>query len=605
MKEIIETITGASVPLSECRKIKDGYYKIGDVTIKDSGDCFFMEERNKYTRLETGYIEYDVRLQKYVYKSTAPLFKGVVGIDSNENLILGYFSKDENTYYETIFDKDLTHYITLLTKDYLIKSNIYLENLEDGMYYHRQSISTSKFIKLVNPNNSYKRNLPYDSNGRMSGLIEKYNNLYKPIYSPVCEKYGEFMKDLTFGLEFETSVGSIPQSRCDTLGLMPLRDGSVEGLEYVTIPLQGKKGVQTVIDSIKELDTKTEFSEKCSLHIHIGNIPRTEGFFLAMYKMLFLFQDSIFEMFPVYKKTNYGYKKKHYTKPLDFKNTIMLMDGKINRHNMRKNFSILYNHLSMGSDYKDADYSLDNVHSHPSDPEGRSKWNIRTRYHWVNFIPLLFGNKQTIEFRVHTPTTDVNKVMNYMLLCSSIVNYTIENEKNILENFGSVSDISLGSLVYDNLNKSKVTDYKKLYSYFQEYIDNRKSHFYRAACKGIINEDESNFQIFPRLRWDPKKDNKIKFFNNRKEDVKKFSKPSLGRYIPTSDDRRVSFRTPVSSNSFSNSDNIVFRGGVDIQSTDEGIESGIQSIERIRAEAHERSRLTTIRGSQELDVNGF
>ena len=40
---------------------------------------------------------------------------------------------------------------------------------------------------------------------------------------------------------------------------------------------------------------------------------------------------------------------------------------------------------------------LDNIISHPSDPNGNQKWNIRPRYLLFNIIPLIFGNKQTIE----------------------------------------------------------------------------------------------------------------------------------------------------------------------------------------------------------------
>ena len=46
----------------------------------------------------------------------------------------------------------------------------------------------------------------------------------------------------TFGLEFETSQGYVPEDVCYRDGLIPLRDGSITGPEYSTVVLKGGEG---------------------------------------------------------------------------------------------------------------------------------------------------------------------------------------------------------------------------------------------------------------------------------------------------------------------------------------------------------------------------
>ena len=260
--KIIKTVNGASIDASLCRKIKDTYYKIGDVTVKDSGDCYYMEERGKYARLETGYIVYDFRLGRYVYKSSSELVNGVINIDEKGGLIFGYFSLDSSVSYKYIRVK--SDNLPVLDDNILNNQSFYKEKLSDGIFYHRKSISSLSFFGIEPCDQEYKRTLNYDSKGITGGVASHYNTYYKPTYSKAVDLYGDFMGDLTFGLEFETIKGSIPAKKCNDLGLLPLRDGSVSGIEYVTIPLKGKKGVQTVVDVTKELKKRTKFDKNCS-----------------------------------------------------------------------------------------------------------------------------------------------------------------------------------------------------------------------------------------------------------------------------------------------------------------------------------------------------
>jgi len=276
-----------------------------------------------------------------------------------------------------------------------------------------------------------------------------------------------------------------------------LRDGSIGGLEYATIPLQGTKGLQTVVDICKEMRIRTRYDKSCSLHVHMGGIPRTESFFLALFKVLLAIEDEFYSMFPLYIKYNYGVKQKHYTKKFPMNETLMLMDPVITDNNIKRNFSILFKFLSSNQSYEKYFNDLSNVEYHPSDPKGNSKWNIKSRYYWCNLIPLLFGNKKTVEFRVHTATLDENKIINYLIICSSILEYTIKNTKSILENPFIFSGMNISDIIFHSNSKQKSTFFDSIYSYMQE----RKDYVYKCVKNGDIIADEDNFYNNNIIKW--------------------------------------------------------------------------------------------------------
>jgi len=99
MSDKVIAIDGKEYDKNECRKIKGEYWKIGDTSIENSGHCYHIN--GKYYKYNTGYIVYDHRIKQYIIKnSTLLVEEGVVGIDKNDNIILGSFSKDPNHQYD-------------------------------------------------------------------------------------------------------------------------------------------------------------------------------------------------------------------------------------------------------------------------------------------------------------------------------------------------------------------------------------------------------------------------------------------------------------------------------------------------------------------------
>lgn len=495
---MVTTINGISANKKSCRKISGEYYIIGDIKVKDSGDCYYIND--KYYRMETGYITYDYELEEYVIKNSTNLINGVVGIVNNE-LIYGYFTPHK---FKNIIIIDRGDNITGLSSDIFKSNNQFRERLYDGIFYNINDLRAVDFNTKHIPSSSYKRSLEYNCKNIIKDYIDDYNNNDLPINNNI-KIYGDVTKDLSFGLEFETTIGNIQDRLAKPLGLIPLRDGSIPGIEYVTIPLTGKKGLQSIVESCKLLKERTDFDDSCALHLHIGGIPRTMEFILALYKTLVHIQDDMYNMFPLYKKYNFGVKREDYSKQLPSHELISQMDKVIDSKNIVNNFDVLFTYLSQGFSFKNNYNTLDDVKSHPSNPDGDRKWQVGTRYLWANMIPLIFDNKQTVEFRIHTPTFEVNKVINYVIMCSSIINFVKDNTNDILSDYSStLRHHNLKTIVqkaiYNNNNLSR-SEKDSVNNNIHRYINNRKEVTYSQNCNGNIRGNEDEISEFSRINW--------------------------------------------------------------------------------------------------------
>ena len=493
-KKVI-TIKGEELPISQCRKFNKLYYKLGDINIQNSGDCYLIN--GKCYREETGLIVYNYSIKEYVILNDN-LLQGVVDV-ADDNLIIGYFNN--NTKYSKITDKNgKSHW--LYNVEIFNNNKEYREHLSTGNFYHISTLQAWKFNKIEFPNKNYKYSLPYDSKGIIGNNLKNYNENYNPEISQNIKNYAPLLENLSFGLEFETTKGHIPDRVLNQYGLIPLRDGSISGIEYVTVPMEGEKGLQCTADILKELKKRTSYSdETCSLHLHLGNIPRTKEFILAFFKVGMKIQDEMFQMFPLYKKYNYHIKNKNYSAPLPTFEILSQLDPIIDSRNIDENFGILYKYLSMGQEFKSVGNSLDNVLSHPADPNGNQKWNVKTRYYLYNILPLIFGNKQTIEFRIHTPTYDVNKILPFIFMNSLIVNFVIRNQKLILNRKNFINSWSLLDILYMQIDQYDIPNRNTFKDLMYSYIEVRKNYCERQILKGNIVGTESEISSPTHINW--------------------------------------------------------------------------------------------------------
>ncbi len=115
------------------------------------------------------------------------------------------------------------------------------------------------------------------------------------------------------------------------------------------------------------------------------------------------------------------------------------------------------------------------------------KWNRKNRYHWVNLMNSMFSERNTIEFRLHTPTVNSQKTINWLFICNAIVRYAILNSRTILM---SNKKISLDDVMEYYGNTFRVPQADFLSRYLKAYIQERKEYFAADFKKGNVMSKE-------------------------------------------------------------------------------------------------------------------
>lgn len=209
----------------------------------------------------------------------------------------------------------------------------------------------------------------------------------------------------TFGIEFETSQGYIPENLCFRDGLIPLRDGSINAPEYSTIILNGNKGISLLHQQIETLKEYTNFNKDCSLHMHFGNYPIDPNALFNLYLVCKNLQYELESILPklTFYSSEYKDNGKNYCKKLPTYDNFEMMYEKLVGRNF---FGNLYQ-------------------AHPNDIEHKRKWNISTRYYFVNFInALCYNSNKTIEFRFLRPTYNFKKIILWIYIFNAILEYS-------------------------------------------------------------------------------------------------------------------------------------------------------------------------------------
>lgn len=314
----------------------------------------------------------------------------------NGTIIYGYVPKGSeivtfayiaNDYYDGSYE---------LLKDKLIYSN------RCGVYMLKANMSLEDII-----NNSYRMgrgDFPYSFSRKYEAIenFDIFDNKQK-ILNPEVFLISKYFK-YTFGLEFETSMGYVPERICYRDGLIPLRDGSISGLEYSTVVLNGNNGLCLLKQQLNSLKEYTAFDKECSLHIHMGNFPLEPGAIFNVYKIFYSLQEYIAILVPplTFRGEKYKGNGKNYCKRLE----------------IYRDFDEMYLRL-VG-----VPFFGDLMQPHPKDLSRSSKWHVDTRYYAVNFINMLcYSVNKTIEFRFLRPTYNFNKILVWLAIFNAILEY--------------------------------------------------------------------------------------------------------------------------------------------------------------------------------------
>lgn len=269
-------------------------------------------------------------------------------------IIFGYSSKHENIVNvllwteegKTIFKGDKE-----LLKDHLEFS------LKRGIY-----VSTVDFPKdelIFETHVKGQGGFPYTFNRRYEA-IESFNIFEgkQKILNNITHPLSTYLK-YSFGLEFETSMGFVPEDVCFRDGLIPLRDGSISGLEYSTVILNSNKGLSLLEQQLKTLKKYTSFNKECSLHIHLGGFPLNPAAIFRIYLLCKLLEPDISLLVPslTFNSSLYKNNEKDYCLRLcSFRDFKHMYRGLVGRP-----------------------FLGDLTQPHPNDIKREAKWRIPTR----------------------------------------------------------------------------------------------------------------------------------------------------------------------------------------------------------------------------------
>ena len=341
--------------------------------------------------------------------------EAVVGYSSGQ-VIYGFVNKKEVILpVQYIVDdgvEDLPSY------EKAVRDIIFFSN-STGQYVCKEGLTENEILQEMYTlgNGSF----PYNKFSRKYEAVENFKVFdgKQQILEKLPFRLSKHMK-YTFGLEFETSQGYIPEPICFRDGLIPLRDGSISGLEYSTVILEGDNGLSLLKQQIDTLKRYTNFNKECSLHIHFGNFPLDPDKMFRLYRLCKILESSISRLVPTYTFCSGRYKD----------------NGKdyCNKLPSYRSFNQMYEHLVGRKFFGDF------TQPHPNDIRREAKWRIPTRYFWVNFInALCYTVNKTIEFRLLRPTYNFNKILLWIYIFNAILKYA-ESDKS-LSNIECVEDV--------------------------------------------------------------------------------------------------------------------------------------------------------------------
>lgn len=517
--KLVKDYLGNLIPKSKAHKIMGKYYE-------EDVSCFLMEDGQWYRKTSTDKIIYDNYSRKYVLKNSCSMINGII----NKEGEIGLFS--ENDFTVNLVDVKGRTSAKICLNDQIAKELGYIECLSDGNFYKEASLDAAGLESMK------KKAIPSHERSKSYNLAadpEKWKqlqNIYEKLelkIEPSSQEISRFIGDYSFGMEMEFINGFLPKRIRQKYGLKALKDGSLrhengEGLEVVTVPMAGAKGIQVEKEFIREASIRCEVNNLCSVHFHFGNVRKDKLFVLSLYNTMSLIQSELIKYFPYSRVNTIKADGKVYCTPLPdlkmkFGYILKSKDEEEFKFRTVTEFNKLYTWLNNGKSLAEEygkreivretvirngkkmfhDKWLKNIYTtknvyHAVEGE---KWNKTTRYLLLNFLNLFFSKSHTLEFRLAEGSTNPTKILSWQIICASILRYA-EDIKRGLSNT---------SLRLEDILKAQLPE--KYSTYLMEYMKSRNTVFFNSA--GEYKSWKSVEQL-----WFSK-DNSYKFVHNNFE----------------------------------------------------------------------------------------
>ena len=519
MIENVVTYGGRTVSKDKCKKIggtKGYWYIVGDPKVKDSGECYMIHsntaKRKVAYRLHTGKITWDYRKEEYVIKDQNVLRRGIVGVKDSGSLIMGHYSQNLAEHVMVRIGKPSEDYNSLSLYECpnkKVAEEFCKYNPIDGYYYLKSYLGSynpkkTRYYTAKNDLTMYPlfvRSYSYAQQNKKylkENYIEKYDNV-----EDIFRIMEELFKEYTTGIEIETFGGRAEQLDMLQHGFVPVKDGSINGIEYVSTIFNNKHDYKNLYEFAKKLNEYHAVDDFCSVHVHVGNILEKKTkeerklFIIAAYMFMAHIQREIWEFLPKYKKEYTYLNKKRgkdhcqdlYTLNL-FYNKIINSDKSINNDELNKAFNSIFTFMNDGQKKTTRSNYETRVHR-----KGQvEKWNYESRYYNTNFFNMFFTDINTIEFRHHSGTTNPHKLIAWTIICLAMVKFIDTNTHRIIahkEKFNLFDVIDsmrnkFGAIKMDNI------PYTELSKRLNEYIIERKTSFIEAFYNDDIYNGEFN-----------------------------------------------------------------------------------------------------------------
>lgn len=370
-----------------------------------------------------------------------------IPIKNQTNIMSRGITFIDDKHYEFGNVKETCNCIYILENGNIYPAPIELKNNPNVFYSVREGYYMLKFGKkpgeiLANMYEFAPHLYPYRKITREYGAFHNMDfvsqefgkavkNLTIPKYT--LSKYMPF----TFGLEFETSLGAIPEDECLSKGLIPLRDGSITGVEYSTVVLKKDLGLYSIKQAIDALNRYTKFNKECALHIHMGGVPVEPKVILNINNICsFLANGDLNPILPsaTFHSGRYKNNGKDYC----------------NVNPYFTSFNELYQH------FVGVNYFGDLNQPHPADPEKTGKWNIHSRYKMCNLVNMLcYDSPKTVEFRFLRPTKNVDLIYLWMYIFNAIIQVAIKHKDDPTMDW--LRDLTLHNLLKEVYPESILT----------------------------------------------------------------------------------------------------------------------------------------------------
>ena len=474
LMETVTTFDGTPALRKDCRFIKGNYY------IKDK-QCFLIDDR--WYRINSGYVVYDHEYAVWKLKSD-DIYTGAVGVNDDGGIMEGHFSPNPEKNVHIYYGGNVQHAIS--TDIFEGHSNI-REGLNGCYYFITDKRIPPDFTTKIRPHKEGFYSFPF--NYGSEPLIPEFLEVFRKEFvgNDLLSDAAKYIKGYSFGIEFETDKGAIPERHLKRNGLIACKDGSIAGFEYATVPLCGDVGVQAIKVQCELLRKYCSCSLNESLHIHVGGYPRTIKALTALFRLGQKIEREIYAMFPYYYVDTSTFKRKSYCSPLPHVG--------VNNSTPLEIFSELFFWLSNNTTKFRKSFPTG---PHPMDRSGQHKWEISPRYIWLNMIPLIWGGRGTVEFRCHTPTFSTPKVINWLFIVIAILKYARKHTAELISKpFKGLAPVTLKSIIEEAYPK-------KISGVLLKYVEDRTTHY---SCKNDntgeeeIGHEMSNCEILNLIEF--------------------------------------------------------------------------------------------------------